>query len=418
MKATRWFLILIPVAVIAGCGLPQEQSNAHSEHSVTVEPRAVGRAGVSAGDPVNGARLYRVHCSSCHGAAGGGDGPAAHFVYPAPRDHTDASHMNRRSDQELHDVIASGGPTLGLSSLMPRWDDIFGGHQIWDLVAHVRTLHQSIGSLIDGEPRLEPHEIVLSDASLADAGRAIGGAAEPVQRKVTYFAASRPATSGTSTALVVFGSCRLADQEIRFGVNVDEGYRLIRARTFPLVVLHHRGFVLYRAVDGLLGSLSGRDARTLTAPSVLEDEQGPLAAPLVAAVRRLALQLEIARRQEVQDEHDATERLALYRKEPARLPVAERDFMMACAACHGPTGKGAPITSFPGLRSRNLSDGTHLNKRTDEQLAFVIAQGGDMARLSSAMPGFSGVFDERRIRELVAFLRTLARPQREAGRAP
>ncbi|MBI1853267.1 MAG: c-type cytochrome [Planctomycetes bacterium] len=130
------------------------------------------------GDPANGEHLYRVHCAPCHGEKGRGDGPAADYLKPKPKDHTDSIGMASRTDADLFLVIAKGGVALNRSSLMPRFDDRFDECEIWDLVAFVRTLHRDATSIFGAAVAVAFHSVVLeSDGSRIDfltdpAGRA------------------------------------------------------------------------------------------------------------------------------------------------------------------------------------------------------------------------------------------------------
>ena len=94
------------------------------------------------GDPASGRMYYVENCSTCHGAEGKGDGPTAVATHmdPVPRNHTDGTYMNGRTDDQLHKVIAEGGPAEGKSVWMPDWADKLSDAQVWDLVAYLRCI--------------------------------------------------------------------------------------------------------------------------------------------------------------------------------------------------------------------------------------------------------------------------------------
>ena len=94
------------------------------------------------GDPVSGRMYYVENCATCHGAEGKGDGPTAVSARmdPAPRNHTDGTYMNTRTDEQLRKVVAEGGPAEGKSMWMPDWADKLSDAQIWDLVAYMRCI--------------------------------------------------------------------------------------------------------------------------------------------------------------------------------------------------------------------------------------------------------------------------------------
>lgn len=92
------------------------------------------------GDPKAGKARYDLLCSSCHGATGKGDGPAAAALSPKPRNHADGKYMNALTDKYLFDIIKGGGAGLGKSPLMPPWASQLNDQDIWNVVAYIRTL--------------------------------------------------------------------------------------------------------------------------------------------------------------------------------------------------------------------------------------------------------------------------------------
>jgi mono/diheme cytochrome c family protein len=61
------------------------------------------------GDPKRGGDLYRIYCSSCHGADGRGGSKASSIV--------DGSYLALTSDQQLRTIVIAGRPELGA----PDW---------------------------------------------------------------------------------------------------------------------------------------------------------------------------------------------------------------------------------------------------------------------------------------------------------
>jgi mono/diheme cytochrome c family protein len=86
--------------------------------------------------------LYADRCSSCHGNAGRGDGPAGRALEPRPRDFADPAWQATTSDERIRFVIRSGGRAAGLSALMAPHADL-SDEQLDALVAWIR----SVGSL-------------------------------------------------------------------------------------------------------------------------------------------------------------------------------------------------------------------------------------------------------------------------------
>lgn len=90
----------------------------------------------------DGKQLFTQHCASCHGPQGTGDGPAARYVYPKPRDFTRGTFKVRSTpdgtmpmDEDLLTTLARGMP----GSAMPSFAYLTEGeHKA--LVEHVKTL--------------------------------------------------------------------------------------------------------------------------------------------------------------------------------------------------------------------------------------------------------------------------------------
>lgn len=84
--------------------------------------------------------LYEVYCAQCHGLKGDGRGINAPSMTTEPADHTDASLMGEKTDQELFEIIKFGGKAGALSGLMPRWEGNLSDQEIKDLVSYLRIL--------------------------------------------------------------------------------------------------------------------------------------------------------------------------------------------------------------------------------------------------------------------------------------
>jgi cytochrome c oxidase cbb3-type subunit III len=82
-----------------------------------------------------------------------------------------------------------------------------------------------------------------------------------------------------------------------------------------------------------------------------------------------------------------------------------------CAPCHGESGKGDGVgaKSLP-VRPADHTNGALMNTRTDAFLREIIVKGGSAMGLSAFMPAWQGVLKENEIRELVAYIRSLALP--------
>ena len=93
---------------------------------------------------LNGEELYQFYCTVCHGENGAGDGVAAKFLYPAPRDFTigifkyktSPADTEQPSDEDLFKTIKFGLPRTG----MPPWGVVLDDDQIRSLLTVVKAL--------------------------------------------------------------------------------------------------------------------------------------------------------------------------------------------------------------------------------------------------------------------------------------
>ncbi|NJN43841.1 MAG: cytochrome c [Anaerolineae bacterium] len=83
-----------------------------------------------------GGDLYTLHCTSCHGDGGMGDGPAGQVLDPpaAPIAHT----SQMVGDDYLFWRISEGGVPFGTA--MPAWKGTLSEDEIWDLIHYLQAL--------------------------------------------------------------------------------------------------------------------------------------------------------------------------------------------------------------------------------------------------------------------------------------
>jgi mono/diheme cytochrome c family protein len=82
-----------------------------------------------------------------------------------------------------------------------------------------------------------------------------------------------------------------------------------------------------------------------------------------------------------------------------------------CSSCHGDQGKGDGMAarSLP-IKPKDHTDGATMNRLSDQNLTDTISKGGGAVGKSSFMPGWGGSLNEKQIRDIVAYIRTLAVP--------
>jgi mono/diheme cytochrome c family protein len=78
-----------------------------------------------------------------------------------------------------------------------------------------------------------------------------------------------------------------------------------------------------------------------------------------------------------------------------------------CAGCHGEDGRGEAKTFRPSVG--NLAVKQLMDQVPDDYLFTVIKEGGAAVGKNAAMPAWRSQLDDRQIRDIVAFIRTLAR---------
>jgi mono/diheme cytochrome c family protein len=91
-------------------------------------------------------------------------------------------------------------------------------------------------------------------------------------------------------------------------------------------------------------------------------------------------------------------------------------YALLCASCHGPRGEGdGPQSAALDPKPAKHSDGAYMNAKSDDQLFDVIRNGGAANGLSPLMAPWGGALSDEQIRDVVAFIRTLADPPYEGG---
>ncbi len=90
-----------------------------------------------------GKAVYDSRCAECHGADGKGDGPAAAYLVPRPRDFSSGKYKIRSTETGSvptdDDLIRSVRRGL-YGSAMPGWDRILSDTEIRDVVEYVKTM--------------------------------------------------------------------------------------------------------------------------------------------------------------------------------------------------------------------------------------------------------------------------------------
>jgi len=110
-----------------------------------------------------GRDLYAQNCATCHGAAGGGDGPVAATLHPPPRNFLDTATMDAMSPVRVFNALTDGLPGTAMPS--------FGGlpsHDRWNLAFFIFTWRQPADVAARGERPFKASGVASNASALAD----------------------------------------------------------------------------------------------------------------------------------------------------------------------------------------------------------------------------------------------------------
>ncbi len=81
-----------------------------------------------------------------------------------------------------------------------------------------------------------------------------------------------------------------------------------------------------------------------------------------------------------------------------------------CTSCHGPGGKGdGAAAAALDPKPRDLTDKAYMSKVSDAQLFEVVKNGGAAAGKSPLMPAWGGALGDDQIRDLIVYVKSLAK---------
>lgn len=83
-----------------------------------------------------GQQLFKVHCQTCHGPEGKGDGLASQALDPKPRDLTQRPYKQGCGPGAIVSTLQTGVP----ESAMQSFEGILSKDEMWKLARYVRSL--------------------------------------------------------------------------------------------------------------------------------------------------------------------------------------------------------------------------------------------------------------------------------------
>ena len=145
MFVVAWFLFGAP-----GCSRdmqeqpsyqPQEAPRLHSpKGSVPRDSRLMRKSLTTQEELDEGARLFRINCSHCHGRDGTGNGPVVAYLKEQPADLRDP-YVQGLSEAALYDTVTYGLAVEG-RDVMPAFQGELSTDERYSVVAYVKSLSQ------------------------------------------------------------------------------------------------------------------------------------------------------------------------------------------------------------------------------------------------------------------------------------
>ena len=130
------------IGILTGCGQEEpEQDKPASPYAASPTPAPTP---IPQAHPVTQKtrETYQFYCTQCHGVDGHGKGINAPHLTVPPRDHTKASYLETRTDEQLFTAIQQGGLAVGRAPCMPSWQHTLDESTIHSLVSYIRELCQ------------------------------------------------------------------------------------------------------------------------------------------------------------------------------------------------------------------------------------------------------------------------------------
>lgn len=120
---------------------------------------------------IRGQQVYNRACIACHGVVGDGNGPAAKYLNPRPRDFTSGTYKFRSTpsgelptDEDLYRTVTIGIPR----TMMPAWRDLLTEQERRDVVAYIKTFSNKFRQMGAGTPIQISREPKMSLQTIAE----------------------------------------------------------------------------------------------------------------------------------------------------------------------------------------------------------------------------------------------------------
>lgn len=100
--------------LLAACEKPASQLEREAQNAAPAKTAA----------DLEADRIFAERCTTCHGSAGAGNGPASATLSPRPRDLRATAWQRSVTDTQIEKVIVGGGSAIGKSPTMPANPDL------------------------------------------------------------------------------------------------------------------------------------------------------------------------------------------------------------------------------------------------------------------------------------------------------
>lgn len=117
-------IVQLRQAVMGKASAQEVSALAHKGNALLIAAYPIAVAPKSLPDLARGAALYAAQCASCHGVTGGGDGPLAASLDPAPIAFSERERAASRSLMALYQVVSQGvdGTSMASYAALPEQD--------------------------------------------------------------------------------------------------------------------------------------------------------------------------------------------------------------------------------------------------------------------------------------------------------
>src|SRR2546428_5690091 len=164
------FAIFLEIAISPGWIKAQETKQEKAEQGKELAlPFKPTEEDVQAGKVI-----FERRCKVCHGEEGNGDGPAATYLKPRPRDFTRGLFKIRTTpsgklpaDEDLFKVISEGM----IGTVMPAWETNLSEKERWQVISYVKTFAKKFAKLKEPPPRITVGERVPSNPESIERGK-------------------------------------------------------------------------------------------------------------------------------------------------------------------------------------------------------------------------------------------------------